>query len=41
MPGIIERSSAEVLDMQARKWDLITGMWQLDVPPYQIVAVNN
>ncbi|PNX72555.1 kelch-like protein [Trifolium pratense] len=41
MSGIIERSSAEVLNMQAKKWDLITGMWQLDVPPYQIVAVND
>ncbi|KAK2447208.1 hypothetical protein P8452_11554 [Trifolium repens] len=41
MPSIVERSSAEVLDTQARKWDLITGMWQLDVPPNQIVAVND
>ncbi|CAJ2648701.1 unnamed protein product [Trifolium pratense] len=41
MSGIIERSSAEVLNMEAKKWDLITGMWQLDVLPYQIVAVND
>ncbi|KAK7412296.1 hypothetical protein VNO78_03749 [Psophocarpus tetragonolobus] len=40
MPSIVERSSAEVYDTQAGKWDLIAGMWQLDVPPNQIVAVN-
>lgn len=40
MASIVERSSAEVYDTQARKWDLIAGMWQLDVPPNQIVAVN-
>lgn len=36
-----ERSSAEVLDTQAGKWDLVAGMWQLDVPPNQIVEVGN
>lgn len=41
MPSIVERSSAEVYDMQSKKWDLMTGMWQLDVPPNQIVAVND
>ncbi|KAK7327937.1 hypothetical protein VNO77_22030 [Canavalia gladiata] len=41
MPSIVERSSAEVYDTQAGKWDLIAGMWQLDVPPNQIVAVND
>lgn len=41
MPSIVERSSAEVYDTQAGKWDLIVGMWQLDVPPNQIVAVND
>ncbi|MED6156713.1 hypothetical protein PIB30_016869 [Stylosanthes scabra] len=25
-------SSAEVYDMLAKKWDLMAGMWQLDVP---------
>jgi hypothetical protein len=35
-----ERSSAEVYDMQARKWGLVVGMWQLDVPPNQIVEVD-
>ncbi|KAJ1434775.1 Kelch-type beta propeller [Sesbania bispinosa] len=40
MPSIVERSSAEVYDTQAGKWDLIAGMWQLDVPPNQIVEVS-
>ncbi|PON71004.1 Kelch-type beta propeller [Parasponia andersonii] len=35
-----ERSSAEVYDTRAREWDLVRGMWQLDVPPNQIVAVD-
>jgi hypothetical protein len=35
-----ERSSAEMYDTQARRWDLVKGMWQLDVPPNQIVPVN-
>ncbi|CAL5183392.1 unnamed protein product [Lathyrus oleraceus] len=38
--SIVERSSAEVYDIRTNKWDLIAGMWQLDVPPNQIVAVN-
>jgi N-acetylneuraminic acid mutarotase len=36
-----ERSSAEVYDAEIKKWDLIVGMWQLDVPPNQIVAVDD
>ncbi|KAF3443865.1 hypothetical protein FNV43_RR13555 [Rhamnella rubrinervis] len=36
-----ERSSAEVYDSESEKWDLIVGMWQLDVPPNQIVAVDD
>ncbi|KAI4299325.1 hypothetical protein L6164_032794 [Bauhinia variegata] len=40
MPSLIERSSAEVYDTQAGTWNLMAGMWQLDVPPNQIVAVN-
>ncbi|KDP24172.1 hypothetical protein JCGZ_25829 [Jatropha curcas] len=36
----LERSSAEVYDSESDKWDLMLGMWQLDVPPNQIVAVN-
>ncbi|XP_004485738.1 F-box/kelch-repeat protein At1g16250-like [Cicer arietinum] len=41
MPSIVERSSAEVYDMEAKKWNVIGGMWQLDIPPNQIVAVND
>ncbi|KAL1327094.1 hypothetical protein HN51_037186 [Arachis hypogaea] len=41
MPSLVERSSAEVYDTLAKKWDLVAGMWQLDVPPNQIVAVND
>ncbi|KAK8524438.1 hypothetical protein V6N13_015461 [Hibiscus sabdariffa] len=35
-----QRSSAEVYDTLAEKWDLEIGMWQLDIPPNQIVAVE-
>ncbi|KAF9590478.1 hypothetical protein IFM89_035355 [Coptis chinensis] len=35
-----ERSSAEAFNTLTGKWELIVGMWQLDVPPYQIVPVN-
>ncbi|KAG4199690.1 hypothetical protein ERO13_A05G163250v2 [Gossypium hirsutum] len=35
-----ERSSAEVFDTRTGGWDLAVGMWQLDVPPNQIVAVD-
>ncbi|CAN1221899.1 Kelch-like protein 20 [Linum grandiflorum] len=37
---IMERSSAEVYDTKTGKWEVIVGMWQLDVPPNEIVAVN-
>ena len=37
---IPERSSAEVYDTGEHEWDLVRGMWLLDVPPNQIVAVN-
>ncbi|XP_044467110.1 influenza virus NS1A-binding protein homolog A-like [Mangifera indica] len=37
----MERSSAEVYDWENTKWELIRGMWQLDVPPNQIVAVGD
>ncbi|KAI9070808.1 hypothetical protein K1719_041307 [Acacia pycnantha] len=40
VPSLVERSSAEVYDTEAEKWDHKAGMWQLDVPPNQIVAVN-
>ncbi|XP_050208125.1 uncharacterized protein LOC126657474 [Mercurialis annua] len=36
----LERSSAEVYDSERDKWDVMLGMWKLDVPPNQIVAVN-
>ena len=36
----IRRCSAEVYDWDNAKWDLVMGMWQLDVPPNQIVAVD-
>ncbi|XP_011043336.1 PREDICTED: kelch-like protein 5 [Populus euphratica] len=40
VPFITERSSAEVYDPQTGKWDLAAGMWQLDVPPNQIVEIE-
>lgn len=40
VPSLVERSSAEVYECEANKWDVMAGMWQLDVPPNQIVAVN-
>ncbi|TXG47331.1 hypothetical protein EZV62_026625 [Acer yangbiense] len=36
-----ERSSAEVYNTLAGKWDLVARMWQLDIPPNQIVALDN
>lgn len=35
----LERSSAEVFNCARGVWEIIPGMWQLDVPPNQIVAV--
>lgn len=40
VPSPVDRSSAEVFDSRRGKWDLVPGMWQLDVPPNQIVAVE-
>lgn len=40
LPYTLERSSAEVYDPRSRRWELMVGMWQLDVPPNQIVAVG-
>ncbi|OAY78571.1 kelch-like protein 21 [Ananas comosus] len=40
LAGLLERSSAEAYDEGRSKWDLIPGMWQLDVPPNQIAAVG-
>lgn len=39
--GNMERSSAEVYDGEGSQWNLIIGMWQLDIPPYQIIPVND
>ncbi|KAI3456287.1 hypothetical protein Pfo_012950 [Paulownia fortunei] len=36
----VGRCSAEVYDEERGLWDLVPGMWQLDVPPNQIVAVE-
>ncbi|XP_058100719.1 F-box/kelch-repeat protein At1g16250-like [Magnolia sinica] len=41
VPFRMERSSAEAFDTRRGEWDLMRGMWQLDVPPNQIVAVND
>ncbi|KAJ1281514.1 hypothetical protein BS78_04G311800 [Paspalum vaginatum] len=37
----LERSSAEVFHCARGVWEILPGMWQLDVPPNQIVAVAN
>ncbi|KAI4365111.1 hypothetical protein MLD38_021129 [Melastoma candidum] len=39
-PFITERSSAEVFDPNTGCWELMAKMWQLDVPPRQIVDVE-
>lgn len=39
-PYVTTRSSAEVYDPKRDKWDFKARMWELDVPPYQIVNVN-
>lgn len=38
--GYVDRCSAEVYDDVDGKWDLVAGMWQLDVPPNQIAEVG-
>ncbi|CAI9089481.1 OLC1v1024065C1 [Oldenlandia corymbosa var. corymbosa] len=40
-PFNMERSSAEVFDCQMQRWDYKAMMWKLDIPPNQIVCVNN
>ncbi|KAD4982372.1 hypothetical protein R6Q59_001971 [Mikania micrantha] len=37
----MDRCSAEVYDVENKKWDHVRGMWQLDIPPNQIVVINN
>ncbi|KAI4371707.1 hypothetical protein MLD38_010028 [Melastoma candidum] len=39
-PFITERSSAEVFDPSTGRWELMAKMWQLEVPPRQIVDVE-
>ncbi|CAK9141568.1 unnamed protein product [Ilex paraguariensis] len=41
LPNMSTSSSTEVYDEQRRKGDLVSRMWQLDVPPNQIVAVDD
>ncbi|KAL4585562.1 hypothetical protein LXL04_010185 [Taraxacum kok-saghyz] len=36
-----DRCSAEVYDFEKQKWDHVRGMWQLDIPPNQIVVMDN
>ncbi|PSS04764.1 F-box/kelch-repeat protein [Actinidia chinensis var. chinensis] len=38
--GYTDRTSTEVYNEPSGKWDLVPGMWQLDVPPNQIIAVE-
>ncbi|OWM77511.1 kelch-like protein 31 [Punica granatum] len=40
LPFMVERSSAEVYDPRTGRWELMAKMWQLDVPPNQIVPVE-
>ncbi|CAN4078992.1 unnamed protein product [Withania somnifera] len=37
----VDRCSAELYDMSRGQWDLVPGMWQLDVPANQIVEVDD
>ncbi|KVH96585.1 F-box/kelch-repeat protein At1g16250-like [Cynara cardunculus var. scolymus] len=39
-PFSMARSSAEVYDTMNNKWDFLPRMWDLDVPPNQIVVVG-
>ncbi|XP_047336101.1 kelch-like protein 1 [Impatiens glandulifera] len=36
----VVRCSVETYDPRTQKWDLVAGMWKLDVPPNQIVQVE-
>ncbi|KAK1274966.1 hypothetical protein QJS04_geneDACA011806 [Acorus gramineus] len=40
-PFSIERSSAEAYEPWRGAWELVPGMWQLDVPPNQIIGVGD
>ncbi|KAK4714311.1 hypothetical protein R3W88_020218 [Solanum pinnatisectum] len=39
-PYIMERSSAELYDPHQQNWEYVARMWDLDVPPNQIVNVD-
>ena len=39
--SVKERCSADLLDCDHATWSVVLGMWQLDVPPNQIVAVDD
>ncbi|KAI6703826.1 hypothetical protein NL676_012962 [Syzygium grande] len=39
--GIVERCAADVYDPETRRWELRAKMWQLDVPPNQILALDD
>ncbi|CAK9151361.1 unnamed protein product [Ilex paraguariensis] len=39
-PYNTQRSSAEVYDTRRNAWDFMARMWELDVPPNQIVAIG-
>ncbi|PHT43331.1 hypothetical protein CQW23_17356 [Capsicum baccatum] len=39
-PYVMERSSAELYDPRQQNWEYVARMWDLDVPPNQIVNVN-
>ncbi|KAK6777226.1 hypothetical protein RDI58_023943 [Solanum bulbocastanum] len=39
-PYIMERSSAEVYDPEHDTWNYVARMWDLDVPPNQIVNID-
>ncbi|XP_016453157.2 uncharacterized protein LOC107777617 [Nicotiana tabacum] len=36
----VDRCSAEMYDTSRGQWDLVAGMWQLDVPANEIVEIN-
>ncbi|CAN4104900.1 unnamed protein product [Withania somnifera] len=39
-PYMMERSSAELYNPRQQNWEYVARMWDLDVPPHQIVNVN-
>lgn len=41
VPYTLERSSGEVYEYGNDTWQFVVGMWQLDVPPNQIVAIDD